>query len=120
MSLSKERLGLCAATTHRVRNADEADAIEARTEEALRLWYEWGRADASVSYSALGPSQRRREVRMFGLPHAATPQPLTCGLKVRLGSFWIGAHWSPQNKRLCINLIPCVTLWVVFPGGVKP
>jgi len=42
------------------------------------------------------------------------------GWLFRLGSLWIGAHWSPANKRLCINLIPCVTLWIVWPGGVVP
>jgi hypothetical protein len=42
------------------------------------------------------------------------------GILFRLASFWVGAHWSPYNKRLCINLVPGVTLWVVFPGGNTP
>lgn len=42
------------------------------------------------------------------------------GILTRLGSFWVGAHWSPHNKRLCINIIPCVTFWVVWPGGIAP
>lgn len=42
------------------------------------------------------------------------------GWLIRLGSFWIGAHWSPGNKRLCINLLPCITVWVVMPGGFVP
>lgn len=42
------------------------------------------------------------------------------GVITRLGSFWIGFHWSPHNKRLCINLIPCVTLWVTLEGGNTP
>ncbi|MDT4329793.1 hypothetical protein RPD76_07715 [Methylomonas sp. MV1] len=42
------------------------------------------------------------------------------GWLFRPGSLWIGAHWSPANKRLCINLIPCVTVWVVMPGGFAP
>lgn len=45
---------------------------------------------------------------------------MKAGILFRLGSFWIGAHWSPFNKRLCINLVPCVTLWVAPPGGVTP
>lgn len=45
---------------------------------------------------------------------------MKCGILARLGSFWIGVHWSPYNKRFCINLIPCVTFWVVFPGGRIP
>lgn len=42
------------------------------------------------------------------------------GILFRWGSFWIGAHWSPYNQRLCINLIPCVTLWIALPGGNVP
>jgi hypothetical protein len=26
------------------------------------------------------------------------------GLLLRWGSFWIGAHWAPNHKRLCLNL----------------
>lgn len=42
------------------------------------------------------------------------------GMLARVGSFWIGVHWSPYNKRLCINLVPCVTIWVTFKGGNIP
>lgn len=42
------------------------------------------------------------------------------GIIFRKGSAWMGAHWSPFNKRLCINLIPCVTIWVTFKGGITP
>lgn len=42
------------------------------------------------------------------------------GLLARWGSLWIGAHYSPMNKRLCINLVPCLTIWAVWPGGVTP
>lgn len=28
----------------------------------------------------------------------------------RSGSLWVGAHWSPWNRRWCINLIPMITL----------
>lgn len=45
---------------------------------------------------------------------------LEAGLLFRLGSFWIGAHWSEYNRRICINLVPCVTLWVCLPGGITP
>lgn len=33
---------------------------------------------------------------------------------------WIGWHYSEHHKRLCINLIPCVTLWWTKPGGTLP
>ena len=42
------------------------------------------------------------------------------GLLFRTGSFWVGVHWSPYNKRLCINFLPCVTWWVTLPGGRVP
>lgn len=37
------------------------------------------------------------------------------GILFRLGSFWIGAHWSSENRRLCVNLVPCVTIWFGNP-----
>lgn len=42
------------------------------------------------------------------------------GTIFRWGSCWVGWHWSRHNKRLCINLIPCLTLWIVWPGGNLP
>lgn len=45
---------------------------------------------------------------------------MKCGLLFRLGSFWMGAHWSPYNRRWCINPLPCVTFWVALPGGKTP
>lgn len=46
--------------------------------------------------------------------------PAACGILFRLSSFWVGAHWSPYNRRWCINLIPCVTVWITRPGGYRP
>jgi hypothetical protein len=31
-----------------------------------------------------------------------------------------GAHYSPANRRHCINLVPCLTVWVRLPGGNEP
>jgi len=45
---------------------------------------------------------------------------MSVGILFRPGSLWIGAHWSPMNRRLCVNLIPCVTIWIVVAGGVAP
>lgn len=42
------------------------------------------------------------------------------GWLFRPGSLWMGMHWSPYNRRACINLLPCVTLWVCPPGGTAP
>lgn len=38
----------------------------------------------------------------------------------RLASFWIGIHYSKSCKRWCINLIPCVTLWITTNDGHIP
>lgn len=35
-------------------------------------------------------------------------------------SWWVGAHYSPYNGRWCINVVPCVTLWICKPGGFEP
>ncbi len=42
------------------------------------------------------------------------------GVLFRLSSLWVGAHWSPYNKRLCVNLVPCITIWIVLEGGIAP
>jgi|GEM_PF-3069991 len=42
------------------------------------------------------------------------------GLLFRAESWWIGIHWSPYNKRLCINLVPMVTLWIAACDGKTP
>lgn len=42
------------------------------------------------------------------------------GLLLRWQSLWMGVHYSPYNKRFCINLIPCVTVWVTLKGGTTP
>lgn len=42
------------------------------------------------------------------------------GLLIRLESFWLGIHYSPYNKRFCINLLPCITIWITKKGGIKP
>lgn len=33
---------------------------------------------------------------------------------------WVGAHYGARDRRLCINLIPFLTLWVALPGGYAP
>jgi hypothetical protein len=42
------------------------------------------------------------------------------GLIFNKGALWIGAHYSPFNRRWCINVLPCVTLWIALPGGTAP
>lgn len=45
---------------------------------------------------------------------------MKAGVLFRWQSLWIGAHWSPYNRRLCLNLIPCVTIWITARGGNTP
>lgn len=45
---------------------------------------------------------------------------MKAGILIRLSSFWIGMHYSKYNKRFCINLIPCFTIWIVLKGGIIP
>lgn len=42
------------------------------------------------------------------------------GLMLRAGSAWVGAHWSGYNKRLCVNILPCSTVWIIGEGGKAP
>lgn len=59
-------------------------------------------------------------LRELNRPQAQPKPRIKCGILVRRGSLWIGAHWSPGNRRWCINLIPCVTFWITLPGGNTP
>jgi hypothetical protein len=45
---------------------------------------------------------------------------MRCGFLFQLGGVWIGAPYSRRNRRWCINLLPCLTLWVTLPGGNTP
>lgn len=42
------------------------------------------------------------------------------GLLFNRRAFWIGLHYSTYNKRLCINFLPCFTVYLVFTGGIVP
>lgn len=55
-----------------------------------------------------------------GLSETKRTSRFAWGVLLRKGSLWIGANWSPQNKRLCLNLLPCVTIWFTMPGGMRP
>lgn len=45
---------------------------------------------------------------------------MSVGCLLRLNSFWVGYHYSTEHKRLCINFIPCFTVWIAFKDGLKP
>lgn len=39
-----------------------------------------------------------------------TPKGVHVDLVLRLGSLWIGAHYSPKQRAWCVTLIPCITV----------
>lgn len=43
-----------------------------------------------------------------------------CGLLFNWRALWVGGHYSNKDKRLCVNLAPCLTFWWVRPGGTLP
>jgi hypothetical protein len=45
---------------------------------------------------------------------------MKAGLLFRWTSLWVGVHYSAYNKRFCINLVPCITVWITLEGGVTP
>ena len=45
---------------------------------------------------------------------------MQAGILFNPGALWIGAHWSPHNRRWCINVLPGVTVWITLPGGHVP
>ena len=45
---------------------------------------------------------------------------MKAGLLIQKGGLWLGAHYSPHNRRWCINLLPCVTVWVTLKNGKVP
>lgn len=42
------------------------------------------------------------------------------GFLLQKGGLWIGAHYSTYNRRWCINILPCVTIWICMDGGRTP
>jgi hypothetical protein len=45
---------------------------------------------------------------------------MRAGVLFKLTSFWVGIHYSKYERRFCINLVPCVTVWITLPGGNVP
>jgi hypothetical protein len=45
---------------------------------------------------------------------------MKAGVLFRWASFWVGMHYSFACKRICVNLLPCITFWVILPGGLPP
>lgn len=45
---------------------------------------------------------------------------MKAGILFRWGSAWVGVHYAPKHKRVCINIIPFVTVWIIGKGGTAP
>jgi hypothetical protein len=45
---------------------------------------------------------------------------MRAGWLFNCGALWVGAHYSPANRRWCVNLVPCVTVWIALSGGKEP
>ncbi|QKN88534.1 hypothetical protein vBValSX1_141 [Vibrio phage vB_ValS_X1] len=43
-----------------------------------------------------------------------------CGILFNKGAIWLGGHYSPYNRRWCINLVPCITIWFTLRDGKAP
>lgn len=69
------------------------------------------------------------EGRVYPIRERTGPIPNPCGYNAHFHCFgllvnwraaWVGAHYSKQDKRLCVNLLPFVTIWWAQPGGRCP
>lgn len=65
-------------------------------------------------------SRRRVKQVVAGKKHKAWAPAWSAGLLWNPHALWLGAHYSPMNRRHCINLVPCLTVWVRLPGGKEP
>lgn len=43
-----------------------------------------------------------------------------CGLLYNACALWVGVHYSPSNRRYCINVLPFFTFWYSAEGGCEP
>ena len=69
---------------------------------------------------ARDPITEAEALRQFVTHPPGYTQTWRWGLLFRPGSCWVGFHWSPANKRLCVNLVPFFTIWITKPGGRTP
>ena len=42
------------------------------------------------------------------------------GLLWNWSACWVGVHYSPHHRRLCVNVVPFLTIWYTKPGGILP
>ncbi len=59
----------------------------------------------------------RRNIGSFTIYLAASRK---WGVLFRLRSFWVGVHYSDRDRRVCVSLLPCLTVWFVLRDGSAP
>lgn len=52
--------------------------------------------------------------------YAAEANQNMIGVLFNPWAWWLGVHYSPFNRRVCVTLIPMLTLWFTFRGGRAP
>lgn len=45
---------------------------------------------------------------------------MKAGIVFQAGAWWLGVHYSDYNRRYCINIIPCYTIWIALREGATP
>ena len=64
---------------------------------------------------------RRNSLARTLRPGKGVPRPVwSAGVLYNPHAWWLGVHYSPACHRWCINILPCLTLWVRGFGGNEP
>jgi hypothetical protein len=66
---------------------------------------------------AYGMCTRRMQELLIDAQRITKPK---LGIRFSWKSAWCGVHYSPFNKRVCINFVPFVTVYYVYKGGLLP
>ena len=88
--------------------------MKAQWHEGRRLWFIDLPSGIRIYTHLSGQAEEVARATVEG------PSRWKWGWLTNKGSAWIGVHYSKHNLRWCINLIPCVTLWITRPGGETP
>lgn len=84
-----------------------------RVMDGMRLMGEF--QSPAMAHLFIRLMQREQDVELY-----LRVKRTTWGFKFNKGAWWIGGHWSSYNKRLCVTVLPCLTVWVAFKGGMRP
>lgn len=103
----------------KLNNLTEARHIADGLESAMRAAQSGKLPVCPVPYQSLHRwrEKLRRIVSLVRVERVTKP---TIKLLFQPGALWIGAHYSKDNRRWCINLLPCVTICYTKVGGISP